>query len=162
MKHNKKLIILVGNVGSGKSTIAKTYPSKGYIVISRDALRYGIGAGKYLFDPKLEQAICDSGIAMARNFMKAKVNMVIDEVNVCEAMRRGYLNLSVRYDYHTTALVFPRLTMKESVNRRMRDPHGSQDRKIWEGVWKNFDTLYECPTEIEGFDRVCLYNKCGP
>jgi dephospho-CoA kinase len=35
----KEIILLIGNIASGKSTIAKQYAKKGYVVISRDSLR---------------------------------------------------------------------------------------------------------------------------
>jgi len=36
----KELIILVGNIGTGKTTESKKLAKKGYIIISRDAFRY--------------------------------------------------------------------------------------------------------------------------
>jgi len=57
MMKQKELIILIGNLGTGKSTFAKTLVEKGYINISRDSLRYMIGAGKYIFNKEFEQSI---------------------------------------------------------------------------------------------------------
>ena len=47
-----KIIVLVGNIGSGKTTWIKKFlkKTKGkYVVVSRDAIRYMMGGGKYIF-----------------------------------------------------------------------------------------------------------------
>ena len=59
-----------GNIGSGKSTLAKEYVKKGYSVISRDAFRYMIGGGKYIFDVELEPIIKKSTKLMVKTFME--------------------------------------------------------------------------------------------
>lgn len=151
VKFDKKLIVMVGNIGSGKSTLAKTYIKKGYIIVARDALRYSIGGGNYIFNPKLEPAIWNTEIAMIESFMKTNVNIVIDEVGITRAVRISYMNLAKKYSYHTTALVLPKLTMKESVDRRLKNPHGQSNRKLWEGVWRKFDSKYQSLTYDEGF-----------
>ena len=103
MKFNKKLIILVGNIGSGKSTITKTYVDKGYIVIARDALRYNIGAGKYIFDPELEPAIWNSELDMLKHFMRTKANIIVDEVSLNAIMRSRYI-LAASVKLHVTVI----------------------------------------------------------
>ena len=47
----KQVKILVSNIGGGKTTLSKRYVEFGYVVISRDTLRYGIGNGEYIFNP---------------------------------------------------------------------------------------------------------------
>jgi len=154
MKHNKKLVVLVGNIGSGKSTLARTYTAKGCVIVARDALRYNIGGGEYIFDLKLEQAIWSTEFDMVENFMKTYVNIIIDEVGLTRAMRERYINLAHKYKYGTTALVLPEISMKESVDRRMKSPHGQPNRKLWEGIYKKFDSQYESPVSDEGFDSI--------
>ncbi len=70
MKKKPEIIILVGNIGSGKTTLAKKYAKKGYVIIARDDLRYNIGAGQYVFDRKLEKAIWQTEIDMVYNFLQ--------------------------------------------------------------------------------------------
>ncbi len=43
---------------------------------------------------------------------------------------------------------------KESVDRRMQNPHDFPIRTIWEGVWDKMDRQYKSPTVEEGFDKV--------
>jgi len=138
----KELIILVGNIGSGKTTTCKELVKKGYIVVSRDALRYMMGSGQYVFNPEIEQAIAQSAYQIVENFMDADVKkVVVDEVNINWNLRDRYLCLADEYGYKKTAIVMPYLNKKESVARRMKDPHGQFDKKVWEGVYDRFDKM---------------------
>jgi len=154
MKYNKEVILLVGNIGNGKSTLAKTYATKGFVIIARDALRYMMGAGDYVFDRDLESVVFKSELALVRNFMKKGVNLVIDEIGINKKLRARYLKEAKRHGYKTRAVVLYRLPMKESVDRRMKDPHGQFNRKLWENVWSRFDSQYTEPTLEEGFTKI--------
>lgn len=152
-----ELIILVGNIGTGKSTLTKEYVKKGYIVIARDALRYNIGAGKYIFDPQLEPAIWKTELEMFKSFIKLGVNVIIDEVGINKSIRARYIKevkLPWYPPYKITCIEMPKLSKNELVDRRMKDPHGQPDRKIWEQVWAKFDAMYEEPTKEEGIDKI--------
>jgi predicted kinase len=151
MKH---IIILVGNIGSGKSTTAKKYVDEGYIVIARDALRYMIGAGNYIFNLEVETAIWNSELKILKEFMKLGVNIIVDEIGITKTERARYLPLIKKYKYKSTVLIMPKLSKKESVNRRMINPHGQPNRKLWEEVWKKFNIKYEEPSLAEGFNEI--------
>lgn len=151
-----EIVILVGNIGSGKSTLAKKLIKKGFshIITSRDALRYMIGGGKYKFDLNLEPAIWQSELEIIKQFMKLKVNLLIDEVGINKSMRQRYIKLAKKYNYTITVIEMSHYSKRKCVNRRMKDPHGQFDRKIWEGVWDKFDKLYERPSKKEGIDKI--------
>jgi len=150
----KELIILVANIGGGKSTITKKYQKNGYIVISRDTLRYAIGGGNYIFNYDHESIIFRTEFYMLEAFMEIGANIVVDEVNINKLMRLRYINLAKDYGYKVKCHLLPKLTMKESVNRRIKCPHGDYTRKVWENIWKNFNNQYEKPTLSEGFDEI--------
>ena len=156
----KELIILVGNIGSGKTTTCKELVKKGYIVVSRDALRYMMGSGQYVFNPEIEQAIAQSAYQIVENFMDADVKkVVVDEVNINWNLRDRYLYLADEYGYKKTAIVMPYLNQKDSVARRMKDPHGQFDKKVWESVYDRFDVCYQEPSFLEGFDKIKKLRK---
>jgi len=150
----KEIIILTGNIGAGKSTTVKNYQEKGYVVIARDMLRYAIGGGNYVFDEKYEPIIWSTELTMLDDFLNLGVNIIVDEVGVSKIMRARYINVAEMYDYKIISYVFPRLSMKESVDRRMTNPHGFPDRQVWESVWTKFDKMYEEPSLDEGFDEI--------
>ena len=149
-----EIIIMVGNIGSGKSTLCKEYAEAGYIVISMDSLRYMIGAGQYIYNKELEQAIWDSEKSIIRHFMGLKKNIIVDNTSMSDKTRKTYLWLAKQHKYRTVALVMPRLSEKECIDRRMTNPHGQPDRELWESVWTRFHFQYVEPTRKEGFDKV--------
>lgn len=157
-----RLYVMVGNIGSGKTTLVKKILAKSpeIVVIARDALRYMIGGGKYIFNPELESAIFSSATDIIKRFMDLGVDILVDEVNVSQEYRKDYLDLAKQYGYESVAVVMPELDKKVSVDRRMQDPHGQDDRILWEGVWDKFDAIYEKPTEKEGFDKISEVWEC--
>jgi len=150
----KTLILLTGNIASGKSTLAKKWAKAGYRIISRDAIRYMVGAGDYIFNIDLEPTIKKGTLALLEEFLKDGIDIVYDEVNVNKKLREPTIKLAKKYGYKVLAVILPRLSKKESVNRRLKNPHGQPDRKIWEEVWERFDKIYEIPTLEEGINRI--------
>ena len=150
----KHLILLIGNIASGKSTLSKEYAEKGYVVVSRDAIRYMVGAGEYVFNPDLEPVIKTGTQALLEKFLEDELCIVYDEVNVCESLRQPTIELAKKYGYTITAVVLPRISKKKSVNRRVKDPHGTDDRDVWNTVWTNFNLMFQFPTLAEGIDEI--------
>ena len=150
----KEVIILCGNIGSGKSTIAKDYQKQGYIVIARDQLRYAIGGGNHIFNLKYEPIIWKTELYMLESFMELGVNIIVDGVGVSRSMRLCYIMSAKDYGYKIKCVLMPRLNMKEAVDRRMQNPHQQADRKLWEDVWIKFNRIYEEPDFKEGFDEI--------
>jgi len=148
------LIILIGNIGSGKSTLAKKYVKEGYRVISRDAIRYMVGAGSYIFSLDIEPTIAKGTLALYEEFLKSGVDIVYDEVNVNKILRKPLIELGKKYNYTIIAHELPRLSQNLCIERRLNDPHGTQSKIVWKQVWEKFDFLYESPTKEEGFDWI--------
>ena len=78
----KEVVILVGNIGTGKTTIAKKYIKYGYIAIARDYLRYSIGLGQYIFNINYESIIWKTETYMYKKFVDLGVNIIVDEVGM--------------------------------------------------------------------------------
>ena len=150
----KSIVVLIGNIGCGKSTIARDYINDGYVAIARDYLRYAIGCGSYIFNRDYEHIIWKTEQYMLRKFLEEEVDIVVDEVGVSKKLRKGYIKLGKEFGYSVEAIVLPRLSMKEAVDRRMKDPHGQFDRELWESVWTRFDKMYKDPTKEEGFNSI--------
>jgi predicted kinase len=155
----RQLIILVGNIGSGKSTIANHYVDKGYVAIARDQLRYAIGDGKYIFDYEYEPIIWSTELFMFKRFLDLGVNVIVDEIGLTKFLRKRYIIPAKRRGYWIRVIEFPKLNMKESVDRRLNNPHGQPDRKKWNDVWKKFHKCYEKPTKDEGIDEIIKLRK---
>lgn len=150
----KELIVLIGNIGSGKSTYSRKYQEKGYIIISRDQIRYSIGNGVYVYNTLYEPIVWKIEDYMLRKFLDLGVNIVVDEVGVTKQMREKYLNYALISNYRVIAIEMPRFSMEQSVERRLTNPHGQYNKQLWEKVWQKFDTCYEAPIKAEGFHEI--------
>lgn len=149
-----KIVILVGNIGSGKTTLCKKLVKEEYLIISRDAFRYMIGNGEYIFDLKTEKSIKQLAVAATEIFMKNHLNIVIDETNMSKESREEYIKLANKYNYYKIAYIMPTYSMTKSVNRRLKNPHGNFGRKVWQEVWKRFHNNYCRPELAEGFNLI--------
>lgn len=154
MRKNKNLIILIGNIGSGKSTLAKQYAKEKYVIISRDAIRYMLGAGSYVYDLKLEPAVKKSARKMLEYFLRSERNIVCDETNMSRNSRKDIISLAKKYNYKIVAVILPILKRSVCVKRRMKNPHGQFDANLWSKVWSMFNNMYEEPTKKEGIDKI--------
>lgn len=150
----KEVIIMVGNIGSGKShqtkLLKKTHNS---IVISRDAMRFGIGAGDYIFNELYERIIKSSALEMFKKFLNLGVNLIVDEVNVAKTSREPYITLAKEAGYKVKAFILPRLSKEISLARKSNCSYG-QAIEVWDSVWEKFNQRYEEPTLAEGFDEL--------
>jgi len=171
-----KLIVMVGNIVSGKTTWTKEY-LKTYedvncqestpVVLSKDALRRMLGAGKYVYDEELEPVIHESLVSMLHHFMKNSISIILDETNMDKDTRNQYLFLtknssfeypSLCYNYETIAVVIPDPTQEE-ITKRIRCRKGkpewaSASIEVWEEVWERNNSKFEMPTKEEGFDEI--------
>ncbi len=156
---SKNLIILIGNIGSGKSTYISKYQKKGYVTIVRDQLRYAIGGGQYIFNYDYEPIVWKTELYMFKKFIDLGTAVIIDEVGVTKQMRKRYIPYAKKNGYKIIAIEMPRFGMNEAVTRRMTNPHGQPDWNLWNQVWTKFERMYEEPNKREGFDKIIKVKK---
>lgn len=158
----KKVIVLIGNIGAGKSTFTQ-YLRNDCVIINPDAIRYSLGAGEYQYDEQTDYIVLDAAMSLLTGYLWHDVNIVYDSSgmtvpkyrsNVLNKVKQINLALPCNMRKNAVAVVFPKLTMKKSVDRRMRDPHGDYDRKRWNSVWRKFNEGYQFPTLDEGFYEI--------
>jgi len=153
MKTNK-FYIMVGNIGGGKSTYIKDNITPATI-ISKDGIRYALGGGEYVFDPKLEPIVHSTTMHLTRKLCEAGVSrLVLDETNVQKKGRKQFIKIAQERDYEVIAVVLPDFDMDVAVDRRLTNPHCQPDRELWESVWTKFYEKFQYPTLEEGFDNI--------
>lgn len=158
----KICVVLIGNIGSGKSTFTSALVAMDYIAIARDRVRYSIGGGSYLFNPAYEPAVHKINMYTFRQFLTLEKNLVIDETNVNVSMRADYILDAKNRGYKVVAIEFPRYSKEVSVTRRMSHNHGTGDAAMWGMVWDRFNNRYKSPTKQEGFDHIITLNADVP
>jgi predicted kinase len=154
-----KMYIMIGNIGSGKSTYISSYLPEAALV-SKDKLRYTLGSGTYIFEPKLEPFVHNVSVYMALEYCRNQMKkVVIDETNMKRKSRATFVRIGQKYDYEIIAIVFPVLPKDVSTARRMTNPHSQPDKNVWEEVWEKFNRCYQEPTLEEGFDTIIKVKK---
>ena len=148
------LIMLVGNIGSGKSTLVKEIVKQGYIVVSLDAIRYMVGGGAYTWDVDMEPEVFKIGKYALKLLSDVGYDIGIDETNMSRYVRNWHFSVTKNKAYTYTAIVMPELSKVESVKRRMRDNHGYNDCLVWGDVWERFNKGYVEPSKDEGFSKI--------
>jgi len=147
--------MLVGNIASGKSGLVKA--STCSQVVSRDAWRYKLSEGAYVFDPELELFIAKCCEAEILAYCKAGLPFIIDETNMTKKLRKKYLDL-IPEEYEKLAIVFPDRGEESHVKARLSSNHGNVPESKWREVYNKMKSKYEEPTKEEGFDTIILYN----
>jgi predicted kinase len=158
------LIILVGNMGSGKSTVARTlFEQNGFLTVSGDGLRYLFSNGVYIYDERLQSLILDTEFELVDKLLKEGFSVAVDDSkNVSSGYRIAFIELAKKYAANCIAIELPRIPKEAAIIRRMSNPHGEkleQDYLYWENVYNKFEGLYEPPDKEEGFDRVDKLEK---
>jgi predicted kinase len=159
MKKVKELILMVGNIGSGKTTWILRHRKGHQVVMSRDELRYMFGCGDYLFDFDLEGIVKKSTRFIITNLIKNGFSLIVDSTSVSRKQRKELFQFAKKNGYKTTAVVMPKFTMKECVDQRIVNPHGTAKRDVWEKVWQKFDAAYQEVTKDEGVDKIIHVKK---
>lgn len=152
-KHDKQFIMMVGNIGTGKTTYIRQRSSE-YIIVSRDKIRYMLGNDTYIFMKELEPAVARGSLYIFESLLDTNINIILDETNICQRMRRPYINMAKEQNYKIIAVVMPKLPKEMCVQRRISNPHGNYSKEVWENVWEQFNKIYEEPTIQEGFDDI--------
>jgi predicted kinase len=156
-KHEKQdqaeLVILVGNIGCGKSWFAKQRAKRGDVIINMDSITEMIGGGYDNYDKKKKEiywaveeiAICE---ALERGF-----SVIIDRTNMDKKCRKRFIDIGKRYDWVTIKCLDWGEGGRECLKRRVEDPRGIGAER-WVEVWAKKRLSYEKPTKEEGFDFI--------
>lgn len=154
IKEDKQLIFMVGNIGSGKTTWIRKHRKPHQVAVSRDDLRYMLGAGDYIYEPLLEPLIWAVNKFTIKKLIREGFGVIVDGVAVKKDKRLELIRYAKKHGYRIIAVVMPRYSQKDCVDRRMSNNHGNFSREVWEGVWNKFDSITEKPSKKEGIDKI--------
>jgi predicted kinase len=143
------IYLLVGLIGSGKSTWAKNKAKDGKIVIiNRDAIREMI-KGEYVFHTDYEPFVKAACYDLVTTALDYGFDIIIDETNISRPKRLAWLDLIyiASQDRQVEAkIIVVYFTEKEkNVENRMTAPKG-QSREIWKTVYQKMLDNFEEPT----------------
>ena len=155
-----RLIVLVGMIASGKSTLARKLAAEGAVIVNDDAIVTAVHGGDYsLYENRLkplyksvENHVAATGVALGRC-------VVIDRgVNVRRDSRARWVALARSFDIPSVAVCFP--NEGPHVHAERRHTHDSRGASFdsWLEVAKQHDADFSVPSLDEGFNRVVLVN----
>jgi len=157
-----KIYVLVGNIASGKTTVAKNLcKAPNTVSVSKDWFRYMLGAGEYLFDPRFERIITQLEYMTLDELLWHKLDVVVDDAKYCSQMERFKLINEYGVEHKMIAVVLPLRGEAESVKARMEDEHGHYGEARWREVYQMFNSMYVKPTKEEGFHEVIELKNIG-
>jgi predicted kinase len=155
ISNKKEMIILIGNIASGKTTLSKEYYRKGYLVVCADEIRNMLSVDNYIFDYELEDnVIHEATHSITENILKLNKDVVIDETMMKVKYRKAYIDLAKKYNYKVIGIVLADYGKEVHVERRMKDNARNCSAKLWSEVYERMSNNYEKPTLEEGFDEL--------
>lgn len=150
-----QLVILIGNIGSGKSTISKKYSQEGFLVVCRDSLRSMVGGpGGYIYDRVVEGGIHAASVTLFGFLVRNGKNIVVDETNMSRHTRSQYIKYALNHGYEIVAHQTADFTKEQCVRNREKDNLRGYTKELWGSVWDKFNLDYQEPTPEEGFDKI--------
>ena len=157
----------VGLPGSGKSTWVRRQlerPGHSLVVVSKDALRQMIWAGKYVYQADREPMIQDMNLSMVMLALTNGHDVIVDECHIDEKHRMQLVgplrdifehDIKIIYVMHTTD---PEADKDLCIARRLKETKGIENPERWVGIIESFVETYQEPTEyeVEFIDRIVL------
>jgi predicted kinase len=152
---SNEIILLVGNIASGKSTLVRRYAAKGYLIINDDSLVSAIHGGcNKTYDKKLkplykaiEECIFSHGAALGKS-------IVIDRPNMSIATRSRYIGMARSRDMSVSVIVMPMQDALIHAKRRYNNDCRGLPLTDWDKAAIRLANSYEAPSLKEGIDQI--------
>ena len=146
-------IIVVGNIGCGKSSLVKKFVNKlNCVVINKDSLLESISGGYGRYDSKKKDFYNEAEYSIMRSALRGGYSVVVDRLNINKEQRAKFINIAKEFTNNIIAYDFGSGT-EEGLERRKKNSRGVPER-MWEEVYKKTKDSYETPTKTEGFSKV--------
>lgn len=149
-----EIVVLVGNIGSGKTTLARKYVEKGHILVGKDYMRTMIGGGKYIFDNNIEKLLNYITGAAIGVLLKHKYNVVYDECNTRLLERVELAQIATGLGAIAIAHSLPIYTKEEAVTKRMEADNRGYTKERWGEIYNEKLETYTKPSMQEGFAEI--------
>lgn len=154
----QKLIILVGNIGLGKSTFARKLADEGAMVVNLDSIVTMLHGGNYKgYREDWKEVYKGAQIDIMQQAVISSLDIIIDNTNMkrkgrerliskfCQCVGGFTEKKVICYDFSSGT--------EEGLKKRMEEPKGHEP-EYWEGVYNRLKKEYEIPMGEEGFDEI--------
>lgn len=158
-----KIILMVGNVGSGKSTYARRLAEdKNTIIVNMDDIQAMLHGRYNAYDPNLKPLYYAMEECVLYNAKLRDCDVVVDRTSMDRKTRARFVELARKLGVEIEAHVMAETNKDILVCRRMNsDSRGiSQDK--WRDVIDRLEASYEEPTPSEGFKTIAYVPEVDP
>jgi predicted kinase len=146
--------MLVGNIGSGKSVIARKLAFFGNAVFNMDTFQAMIAGGEYgAYDNAKKEIYQEAENVTIRKALEAGLSVCIDRTNMDRKRRQRFIEIGKQYDAQIVAHNWGMGNPERNMKNRMKNPRGIPENK-WREVFDFMQKSYEPPTIEEGFDLI--------
>lgn len=150
-----RMILLVGQIASGKTTRAREYAKMGAVIVSGDAIVEAVHAGDYSAYREEHKPIYKAAAdAIVLTALALGRTVVIDRTNLTKASRARFIALARSLDCDVDAVVFPLETAATHAQRRADSDCRGLTFTAWLRVAERKEKEIEWPTAEEGLDTI--------
>ncbi len=158
----QELVIFTGNIGCGKSTMARKYAHRGYVVVNMDSITAMVHGGTYgAYNLAMKDIYMQAELSCIYSALELGFSVVIDRTCMKVSDRSRYLNYATDAENVFRLGHINRISVdwghgdEETIMRRIKDSRGITVKQ-WSMVHQKMQDSYEEPTSGEGFDDVFL------
>lgn len=152
----QQLQLLIGPVGSGKSTYSQNAARNGMVIVSDDAIVNSVHAGQYsLYSRDLKPVYKSVENQIATSALGLGRSVVVDRgVNNSVGSRRRWIGLSHSMDVPAVAIVFDQQSPEVQARRRFESDSRGYSYDQWLRIAQHHQMNYQPPKLAEGFDGI--------
>ena len=154
----QELVILVGNVASGKSTYCRKFPDN--IIVNDDAIVTSLHGGNYkLYEERLKPLYKSIETHIIMSALSLGKTVIIDRPNQKRSTRQRYIGLAHSLDIPVTIVAMSIFEPEVHAKRRFKADGRGYSYEDWLRVAKRYKAEFdEIDPEIEEFDSFRVWS----
>jgi predicted kinase len=154
--------VLVGMIGSGKSTFARKRAEAGALVVCHDSLTKMLHA-EYRYEEDLRDLYRQMEEALVRLALASGKDVVIDRTHLTRESRARWVGFARSVGVKVYAVKFPIEVPRAHALRRSRHDGRGRSLEQWVKVAEHHFAQAEAEplSKSEGFDEVIFYREGG-
>ena len=150
-----KMEILVGMIGSGKSTYCRSRAAAGAVIVDLDAIVSMIHGGDYTAYTKANKVIYKSAeLAVAHTAFAMGNDVIIDRTGITRSQRAKYIAIAKSLDILIQITHFKIETPEIHAKRRAEGDSRGVSYERWLEIAEHHFEVYDKPDESEGYDEI--------
>lgn len=149
----QSLVVLVGNIGCGKTTVAEFLVLEGFVSVSRDSIEKSLNGGcqGILHGAKFCELVDYLYLHTINIAVDKKFSVVADFINITIKKRRDIINIAHMHDIPVIAIDFGK---GDDISLERRQKSKYLNAQGFAFMHLDFQNQYQQPTKAEGFRTI--------